>query len=245
MRLSERVYWVGSGKDGSELSHPRDCNVFLVDGGSEAVLIDAGSGLGHEAIVANIAATGIPLSKVKRVLLTHIHGDHAAGAYDFYERYGMEIAASAEAAPWLAAGDMEKTSLRAAQRAGVYPLDFRFPACPVAIELQEDDWVTVGDLKLRVVDTPGHSRGHISLVLEEEGARSLFSGDTLFAGGRIYIQNSWDCSIQDYAASIAKLQDLQLDRLYPGHGACLLSRASDHVARAQGCFERLDIPPNL
>ncbi|MFD0714459.1 MBL fold metallo-hydrolase [Paenibacillus sp. GCM10027626] len=245
IQISERVYLIGSGKDGSELSHPKDCNVFLLDGGTEAVLIDAGSGLAHETLVANIAATGIPLERVKRVLLTHIHGDHAAGAYDFYAGYGMEIAVSAEAAPWLEQGDMEKTSLTAAQRAGVYPQDFRYPACPASRRLSEGDVLTVGDISLQVLDTPGHSRGHISFVLNEGGVCSLFSGDALFAGGKIYIQNSWDCSIQDYAATIAKLHALRADRLYPGHGACLLARAHEHSARAQACFERLDIPPNL
>ena len=71
IQISERVYLVGSGKDGSEISHPKDCNVFLLDGGTEAVLIDAGSGLAAETIAANIARTGVPMERVKRVLLTH------------------------------------------------------------------------------------------------------------------------------------------------------------------------------
>jgi glyoxylase-like metal-dependent hydrolase (beta-lactamase superfamily II) len=179
------------------------------------------------------------------LLLTHIHGDHAAGAYYFHKEYGLKVYAAQEAAPWLEQGDMERTSVNAAKRAGVYEADFQYPACPVAGHLLEGDRIKVGELELQVLDTPGHSRGHVSFVMEEGGFRSLFAGDTIFANGKIYVQNSWDCSIQEYAASIAKLHELKFDRLYPGHGTFVVNRAGEHIARAHRCFEQLDLPPNL
>jgi hypothetical protein len=55
----------------------------------------------------------------------------------------------------------------------------------------------------------------------------------------------WDCCIEEYAATIAKLHEMSIDRLFPGHGPFLLSRAHVHIERAHNCFERLEIPPNL
>ncbi|MBW7460384.1 MBL fold metallo-hydrolase, partial [Paenibacillus sepulcri] len=103
MKLSDRVYLVGSGKYGMEMSDPMDCNVYLLDGGSECALIDAGGGIDPERIAANIQSCGFSMDQVRYCFLTHVHGDHAAGAYYFHNRYGVQIGASEEAAVWLAA----------------------------------------------------------------------------------------------------------------------------------------------
>lgn len=245
MRISERIYLVGSGKHGNLMTHPMDCNVYLLDGGSELALIDAGSGIEPERIVASIERSGFAISKVNKLLLTHIHGDHGAGAYYFHSQYGLEVMAAAEAAPWLERGDMDKTSLNAAKLAGVYAEDFEYPACPVSVGIREGDRIKVGDLELGVVETPGHCRGHVSYLLDHCGIRSLFAGDVVFAGGKVVIQNIWDCFIQEYAESIAKLNALHIDSLFAGHGPFLLTEAWKHVGMAHGCFQRLEIPPNL
>lgn len=245
MQISERVRLVGSGRMGFEASHPLDCNVFLLDGGTEHALIDAGSGVEPERIFANIEHAGVPLDRVKCLLLTHAHGDHAAGARFFRDRLGVEVTCPQESAPWLERGDEEKTSLALARRAGIYPEDFRYEPCPVASSVANDETIKVGDLELRVIETPGHSKGHVSYLWTEDGQTALFGGDTVFAGGRILIQNIWDCSLQDYAETVRNLDSLRLDRLYPGHGPVLLSEAHVHVDLANLKFDSLGVPPNL
>lgn len=245
MRITDRVYIVGSGKFGMQLSSPMDCNVYLLDGGTECALVDAGSGMEPERIVGNAELAGIPMDKVRHLLLTHVHGDHAAGAHYFHSHHGLQVIVSAEAAPWLEAGDMDKTSLNAAKAAGVYPENFSFPACAVQRRVTEGDTIRVGDLVLKVLNTPGHSKGHVSYLFEENGRSSCFSGDVVFSGGKIVIQYIWDCIIQEYAESIAKLAELRIDRLFPGHGTFLLSGAYRHIELANASFKRLEIPPNL
>jgi glyoxylase-like metal-dependent hydrolase (beta-lactamase superfamily II) len=246
MKIDERVYLVASGKLGHQISDALDCNVYLLDGGrGEYALIDAGGGIDPERIVANIERSGVAMSQVRRLLLTHVHGDHAAGARFFHDVYGMEVICAREAQPWLEQGDPEKTSIAAAIRAGVYPADYRYPPCPVGRGVAENDTIEVGDITLRVVETPGHSRGHVGYVFEESGTKSVFAGDALFAGGKIVLQNIWDCSIQEYADTVAKLHDLRIDKLFPGHGPFLLAEAWRHVERAHACFQRLELPPNL
>lgn len=245
MRISEKVSLVGSGQLGFQISNPMDCNVFLLDGGAECALVDAGSGVEPERIVENVERCGVPMERVRHLLLTHVHGDHAAGAHFFQERFGLEVTCAAEAAPWLEQGDTERTSLAAAREAGIYPRDFTYAPCPVRSAVVENDVVKVGDLELAVLETPGHSRGHVGYLWTEAGSSALFSGDSIFAGGKVILQNIWDCSIQDYADTACKLNGLRVERLYPGHGPFLLSQAHQHIEQAHSHFQNLGVPPNL
>ena len=103
----------------------------------------------------------------------------------------------------------------------------------------------MGDLELRVLEVPGHSRGHVGYLWTEDGSSALFSGDSIFAGGKVILQNIWDCSIQDYAATARKLNGLRVEKLYPGHGPFLLSQAHRHIEQADFRFRSLGVPPNV
>lgn len=248
MKIHENVYLVGSGANGMQISHALDCNMYLLDGGnSEYALVDAGVGIQPEKIIANIEETGIKPEEIKYLLITHIHGDHAAGASYFKERYGTKIIMAEEAVEWYETGDMEKTSLKQAIAAGSYPEDCQYPTCNVDYAVKEGDTLKVGNIEIKVIETPGHSKGHISFMWKDDNSnkKNLFSGDTVFAGGKIILQNIWDCSIPDYAETMNKLDRLKIDRLYPGHGPFLLDDAQSHIANACEQFNQLSIPPNL
>src|SRR5690606_6168525 len=75
MQLSQRVHLVGSGAMGLRLTHDLDCNIYLLDGGSELALIDAGGGVQPERIVAQIHSSGLEIARLSTLLLTHAHGD--------------------------------------------------------------------------------------------------------------------------------------------------------------------------
>src|SRR3981081_3153401 len=80
MRLSERVHLVGSGSNGFDLTDAYDCHVYLIDGGEELALIDVGAGMGAEAILDNARRDGFDPARIRHLILTHGHGDHAGGA---------------------------------------------------------------------------------------------------------------------------------------------------------------------
>ncbi|WJH32854.1 MBL fold metallo-hydrolase [Paenibacillus sp. CC-CFT747] len=157
MKLSEQVYVVGGGDLGYRISSPFDCNVFLLDGGGEYAMIDAGAGINPGAIEANLIADGIPPEKIRALILTHAHADHAGGAAYWKKRWGAEIMAGALTSDILASGDEERISLPDARRAGVYPPEYRFESCRVDRVLKEGDLVLVGSLSLRILAAPGHS----------------------------------------------------------------------------------------
>ena len=83
------VYLAGGG--GIGLSHPTDCHIYLVDGGGELALIDAGSGIQPGHILKNIEQDGLSPSRIRQILITHSHWDHARGCAWWQKKTGAEI----------------------------------------------------------------------------------------------------------------------------------------------------------
>ncbi len=244
MQLTPQVHLVGSGRLGFELSNDFDCHVFLLDGGSEAALIDAGVGLNTERILENIHATGLS-NKVTKIILTHAHADHMGGAGQLRSALDAQVYAPAEAANWIRAADEKAVSLELAKRAGYYPEDYRLRGSAVNVELRENDIVRVGSLELRVLETPGHCRGHCSYLVENAERTLFFGGDLVFFNGAVILQNIPDCSIQDYAASVEKLDGANVNALLCGHMVLPLRSGQKHIDLAIQAFRGLMVPKNL
>ena len=246
MRLTPSVHLVGSGSGGFDLTDPFDCHVYLVDGGSEAALVDAGIGSGMEAILANVREAGVDADRLRWLFLTHAHADHAGGAARLRELVPeIRIVASPSAARWVREGDEDAMSLEVGKRAEFYPADFRFPACPVDVELSEGERVRVGAVELEAVETPGHADGHLSFRARIDDMTVLFSGDLVFSGGQISLEANWDCRLHDYRASLAKLAGAGIDALLPGHGLVTLREGQRHVDTANRLFSRGFVPKSV
>ena len=244
MRLAERIHLVGSGANGFDLTDPYDCHVYLLDGGSELALVDAGAGMGAGAVVENVRRAGFDPARIRQVLCTHAHGDHAGGAARMRALLpGASFAMSAHAAGLIERGDEVGTSLAPAIEAGIYPAGYRLEPCPVERRLADGDRVAVGDLELECLETPGHADGHLSFLLEHGGRRSLFAGDLVFHGGTVLLQATHDCSVQALTASLRRLRPLALDALFPGHFAVSLRDGQRHVERANAVLDTLLLPP--
>jgi hydroxyacylglutathione hydrolase len=244
MQLTPQVYLVGSGRLGFELSNDFDCHVFLLDGGSDAALIDAGVGLGTEQILENIRATGLT-KKITKIILTHAHSDHMGGAGQLRAALDAQVCAPAEAANWIRSADETAVSLELAKRAGYYPNDYRLKPSAVDVELREGATIRVGELELRVIETPGHCRGHCSYVVENAERKLFFGGDLVFFNGAVILQNIPDCSIQDYAASVEKLDGANINALLSGHWVLPLRSGQKHIDMAIEAFRGLMAPKNL
>lgn len=247
MRLTRDIALVGGGNYGFNLSAPLDCHIYLIDGGDEIALVDAGMGGPHGAtdqILANIEADGYDLNKVKTLLLTHYHADHAGGSADFKRKLGVTVLASPLAAETLTIGDEDVISLPFAKAAGFYPADYVFEACPAEGAFVDGQPFNVGRLKVTPYDTNGHSRGHVSFLVEGGDRRYLISGDLVFHGGTIIAQNIPDCSIQEYSESCRRMATVEFDALLPGHLSISLRDGKRHVDAAAAAFSKLMIPRN-
>src|SRR3954469_4904997 len=83
MKLTPDIALVGSGSFGFDLTSPGDCHVYLLDGGDELALIDAGIGgaIGDtDLIFETIKTDGYDTNRISKLLLTHYHFDPCGGA---------------------------------------------------------------------------------------------------------------------------------------------------------------------
>ena len=110
--------------------------------------------------------------KITQIINTHLHLDHCFGDNYVRDKYGVQVAANINDQPL---GDDIPAQM--ARFGG------RIKADPVKIDvaLKDGDIIKIGDSELRVITTPGHSPGGISLYSAEGGF--LISGDTLFRFG--------------------------------------------------------------
>jgi glyoxylase-like metal-dependent hydrolase (beta-lactamase superfamily II) len=245
LKISQSVYLIGSGSLGCSITHENDCNVYAIDGGGEFALVDSGCGVGTEHLIENLKSDGVPLDGVRWLLLTHGHLDHSGGARSLRDQLHLQVAASAQTASALEAGDEEAISLGAAKRAGIYPSGAVFQACPVDRTLREGDRLTLGVCTIDVLETPGHSRDMISFLVRRANRQDLFCGDTIFHGGRILLQDVSDCDIPAYSRTLRGLGSLAVDGLYPGHLTWSEQRGQRHIEKANEYLDRLLLPPNL
>lgn len=246
MRLTERVYMVGSGDNGFCLSDRADCNIYLIDGGDELALIDAGVGEGTDRILDNIRLHGFNPDKITTLFLTHIHADHAGGSAGLRSLIsGLKVAVAGEAALALRQGDEKAISLDLAKKAGFYAQNYFFQPCPVDIELQDGDQITVGDLTLQAISAPGHSAYDMAYVVQVDQKTSLFSGDIVFHDGKILLQSTWDCDLQKLITSLRRLGEVRVDVLLPGHNLVTLKDGTLQIWKAIEILDHCLIPKSL
>lgn len=245
MRIEPRLYLAGSGKLGFDLTDSYDCNIFLFDAGDTYVLFDAGTGLGMDQIWDICIQDGVDPAQIGHLFLTHAHADHAGGAAYLRDRTSVAVYASADTARIVSQGDEEAISLPGAREAGLYPLDYAYRACPIDRVLADSEAVTVGDLRIELIATPGHSHDHCSYLVTGLGRACLVSGDAIFHGGRIILQNTYDCSVPRSIASIQRLATYDFEALLPGHLAFSLNRGLRHIQAACDVIDQFGCPAAL
>ena len=157
-----------------------------------AAVIDPGDEAGR--ILQVIKDDGVD---VKYILLTHGHYDHTTAVPELHQ-------ALPQAEIYIHKADANGAGSRLFPLAGQIP-DLKF--------YDEGDALTLGELTIQVLHTPGHSKGSVTLKV----ADVLFCGDTLFAGscGRTDLAGG---SYDEIMASLKKLGELPGDyHVCPGH----------------------------
>jgi glyoxylase-like metal-dependent hydrolase (beta-lactamase superfamily II) len=200
-RICDRVYAVG----GSGLSAPEDAFVYLVDAGSELVLVDAGVGYSASRIEDNIRSLGFEPAAVWHIIATHCHIDHIGGLFTWKERYGSRIIAH----------ELDRAGIEgennALTAASMYGVDCR----PVKVDTLlagEEQHITLGEMKFHFLHTPGHTPGSISVYIDTKDGRVLFGQDIHGP-----FSPDWGSDMQMWRASMQKLLALRADVLCEGH----------------------------
>ncbi len=243
MKLADNIYVIGGGTLGYGISSPYDCNVYAIDGKDGVILIDAGSGLGENDLLNRLSEAGLAADRIMALILTHAHADHAGGAYGLKSRLGLPVLASELTASIVESADEERLSLPQARKAGTYPEWYRFPPCQIDRILRENDIVDNGTFRFRVVPAPGHSSDMISLY--DFDSRTLFSGDVIFESGKLAVIATEDFSMEKYRSTIQRFTEIEVNRLFPGHGAAVLEKAGDAIRKAHRRFELGNEPESI
>ncbi len=172
----------------------------------KTALVDAGTEAGNI-----IKETSKLNTEIDYLILTHCHFDHIAAASELVDEYNPEIMAHE-----LAATRMEKADSRHIL-SGLFNAEC--PEIKIDVRLWHGDPIELGDVKLEVIHTPGHSEGSICLYERDSGF--LFTGDVVFKDGvgRSDLPGGgWD----ELEKSLKKLHELYLTegvkKIFPGHG---------------------------
>ena len=141
--------------------------------GKQICLIDCGVSSSDSIIFDYLKKTGRDPEEISMLVLTHSHPDHMGGSPAIKRQAGCRVAAHVDAKPWI-----EDIELQYRERPILNFHSLVEGAVQIDQDLKDGDVVDLADRQtLRVIHTPGHSKGSISLVFEEEGA--LFSGDAI------------------------------------------------------------------
>ena len=245
MKIGEGLHLVLSGGGGFDLSDRFDCNVFMIAAGEEWLMFDAGAGRDPERLGAILEADGVDERAIRHLFLTHGHADHSGGAAALRGRLGVTVHAGAATAKMVEPGDEAAISLDRARAAGVYPADYRYHPCPVDEQVAPGHPLSFGPVTVEAVETPGHSHDHLSYLVTTPERRILVAGDALFCGGKVAIQDIYDCHIGEVCATVRTLAALDFDTLLPGHQHFSLSDGRRHADAAMEHVARLACPPSI
>jgi len=234
IKLTDKVYLVGGSAYG--ISAMGDCNLYLVDCGGKLALIDTGGGSGVTDILENINGLGFKPETLEFALITHCHYDHIGGNRAIKEATGCRIAAhESEVKDIENLGELTLLEMSLDEGRS-------FSAEKVDLILRGDETIEIGDVRLNVIHTPGHTPGGLCYVMEEDGKTNLFTGDTASADGRMGFINGPGYDHEAWKRSIKKLVSLQPDRIFPGHGTF---RLSGGVTALQNLDRSWNVPWNV
>ncbi len=203
-------------------------NPYLLIDTDGLTLIDAGLPGSHRKILRYMAKLGHAPQELKRILITHADFDHVGGLAALKAASGARVFASPVEAQAIAEGHASRP-LKPRRRITKLLFDLMAslfkPARVQADELLSDGQILPVLGGLRVVETPGHTPGHISLFAPSAGilfcGNSIVSEESGLRGSRG--ANNWDQARSD--ESVRKQAALGARILCSGHGPVVMDAA--------------------
>lgn len=207
-------------------------NVYLIDGGSEFLLIDIGFIDTVEDIVELIRQMDFNLSTCKMIIATHADADHIQGIARAKELLKTKVAAHPLSVEPLETGDQIQTyaSIKA------QGIEIEMPCCKIDIIINEGETIEVGNQTLQVWHTPGHTPGHLSFKM----GNLLFSGDNIYKDSCVGVIDAHHGSnLPDFLTSLKRIIKDDSEFLLPSHGPVfrrdnkILQKAIDRLTEYQ------------
>ncbi|WP_300531874.1 MBL fold metallo-hydrolase [uncultured Mameliella sp.] len=170
-------------------------NHLVIELGEAKVLVDVGSGNRFlptaGRLMDNLDAAGIDAGEITHVVITHAHPDHVWGIRDDFDEAILPDAqffiGGTERDFWLQDGLVNTVSTDMQQ----------FVVGAVnSLNVDGAEWTVVGDEAeiapgIRVIDTPGHTIGHMSVVVESGGKQLIALGDSMNHAWMSTVRPEW------------------------------------------------------
>ena len=188
--------------------------------GRRTVLVDAGSAASGPRVGRALARAGIDHGDIALVVITHCHPDHAGGAGSLAARLGVPVAVHRAELDWAKRGTSELYApLRPFGLLLKRMVKPSFPAFTPDVLLDDGDDLSEHGVPLRVMHTPGHTPGSITVHAGAGGPAlvgDLLAGSILRPDrpGLPYLAHDLD----QLHTSIARLAHHAPGHIYPGHG---------------------------
>ena len=211
--------------------------------GDRALLIDFGGGSVQSTLDA------LQIVEVDSVLFTHHHRDQASGVGQFAD--GVKLGVPAQEREWFEEAEKFWNDPKTRWHLyNVHPHSLMLSeSVRVTDAYKEGDVIEWGDARISVIDTPGHTDGSVSYVVEVDGRLFAFCGDVIYDKGQIWelysLQKGNDV-VSDYHGflgsreqlkeSLLKLRELKASALIPSHGRIM----NEPVEAIDTLLERLD-----
>lgn len=196
---------------------------YLLTGSDELTLVEAGSSSTTDALLAGIRAAGFDPERITRILLTHIHLDHAGASGTLVRRLPRAtVYVHPIGAPHLA--DPERLLTSAGRIYGDQMERLWGEILPVPaerlVELGDGAEIDAGGRVLRALDTPGHAHHHLAYHDPERG--DVFTGDVAAVrlAGLPYVRPPTpppELDLELWRASVLRLRGLRPRRLLLTH----------------------------
>lgn len=214
--------------------YPHACGLplwlHLVRDGDDLLLLDSGTSRTTEAATEpELAALDLTLGDLSLVVNSHAHPDHMGGNAELAARTGVRFAA-----PAAEIGRLEDNARLVTELWDASPEAYRLVGSDLAETLEllgdrvridhllrDGDRVPAGAGSLLVVETSGHSPGHIALL--HEPSRTLFAFDDVQGRGIPFLDSDlWLAPLYEdvdrYRAGLLRLLHLDVDSLVASHG---------------------------
>ena len=197
---------------------PGFVNCYIYQAGEGTFLIDTGFRRKAQPVVRAFGAAQVPLTNVRRILLTHHHFDHRGGAAYLLENSHAPVSCHADDVAFVDGRATAPMSL-------LLRLFLRARPAPVATALHDSDRVG----PLTVLHLPGHTPGEVAFY--EPARKILFSGDSVVEHeGRLTLPAPKVASnLEQAIRSLDRLRDLDIELLLPGHGLPVTKGVSDFL----------------
>ncbi len=222
LQITPKVYQLSLGQ----------VNAFLIEDNG-FTLVDTGYKNSLSRIFNILSKAGKDPYKIKQIVLTHCHPDHAGSAAAIQQKLNIPIYTHALETPLVEQGISGRLPWQRTPglmnwiiyTAFIKHADKTNEPASIKESLFDNDELPVAG-GLRVIHTPGHSAGHIALLVKSE--ELLIAGDICGNVAGLQLSTVYE-NRQEGVRSIKKAADLNFEKAAFGHGKPLMNRASEEM----------------